>query len=412
MPSKVSRLSTHRTIAVSLALAGLATLAGCGGDDSTPAATPTVQAFKTLAGTQPLVVAHRGASGYLPEETLEAYQMAIDMGADVIEPDLISTKDGVLIARHDPNLAYSTDVASHPEFADRKKTTTVDGEVQTGWFASDFTLAEIKTLGGISTDAERPQQYNGLYKIATFKEIIDLAKAQSAKLSRTIAVYPETKNPSYHRELGLPLEGTLISMINAAGWNSKTAPIYVQSFEPGSLKYMKENGLNTRLIQLIDADDVDLKTGQLTYAAPYDKPYDWAKAGDPRGFKDMVTPAGLAEIATYADGIGPWKPYIVPVKGTLDANGAVKDMNGDGKINYADATTQAPTTLIADAHKAGLMVHAYTFRNEKRRLAFDYKGDPQAEYLQYFRLGIDGLFSDFTDTAVAARKAYLTELGR
>ena len=201
-------------------------------------------------------------------------------------------------------------------------------------------------------------------------------------------------------------------MINAAGWNSKTAPIYVQSFEPGSLKYMKENGLNTRLIQLIDADDVDLKTGQLTYAAPYDKPYDWAKAGDPRGFKDMVTPAGLAEIATYADGIGPWKPYIVPVKGTLDANGAVKDMNGDGKINYADATTQAPTTLIADAHKAGLMVHAYTFRNEKRRLAFDYKGDPQAEYLQYFRLGIDGLFSDFTDTAVAARKAYLTELGR
>jgi len=338
--------------------------------------------------------------------------MAIDMGADVIEPDLISTKDGVLIARHDPNLAYSTDVASHPEFADRKKTTSVDGEVQTGWFASDFTLAEIKTLGGISTDAERPQQYNGLYKIATFKEIIDLAKAQSAKLGRTIAVYPETKNPSYHRELGLPLEGTLISMINAAGWNSKTAPIYVQSFEPGSLKYMKENGLNTKLIQLIDADDVDLKTGQLTYAAPYDKPADWAKAGDPRGFKDMVTPAGLAEIATYADGIGPWKPYIVPVKGTLDANGAVKDMNGDGKINYADATTQAPTTLIADAHKAGLMVHAYTFRNEKRRLAFDYKGDPQAEYLQYFRLGIDGLFSDFTDTAVAARAAYLKELGR
>lgn len=412
MHTHTSHRPRHQTLAISLAIAGMLTLGGCGGDDSSPAITPTPQAFRTLGGMQPIVVAHRGASGYLPEETLEAYQMAIDMGADVIEPDLVSTKDGVLIARHDPNLAYSTDVASHPEFADRKKTTTVDGEVQTGWFASDFTLAEIKTLGGISTDAERPQQYNGLYKIATFKEIIDLAKAQSAKLGRTIAVYPETKNPSYHRDLGLPLEGTLISMINAAGWNSKTAPIYVQSFEPGSLKYMKENGLNTKLIQLIDADDVDLKTGQLTYAAPYDKPYDWAKAGDPRGFKDMVTPAGLAEIATYADGIGPWKPYIVPVKGTLDANGAVKDMNGDGKINYADATTQTPTTLIADAHKAGLMVHAYTFRNEKRRLAFDYKGDPQAEYLQYYRLGIDGLFSDFTDTAVAARAAYLKELGR
>ncbi|GAA5176717.1 glycerophosphodiester phosphodiesterase [Niveibacterium umoris] len=399
----------HTSIAA-LFSAGLL-LTGCGSDgtDTTP---PTPQAFKTLNQAAPIVVAHRGASGYLPEETLEAYQLAIDMGADVIEPDLVSTKDGVLIARHDPNLAYSTDVASHPEFADRKKTTSVDGETQTGWFASDFTLAEIKTLGGISTDAERPQQYNGLYKIATFQEIIDLAKTQSAKLGRTIAVYPETKNPSYHRDLGLPLEGTLISLINAAGWNSKSAPIYVQSFEPGSLKYMKANGLNTKLIQLIDADDVDLKTGQLTYAAPYDKPYDWARAGDPRGFKDMVTPAGLAEIATYADGIGPWKPYIVPVKGTLDANGAVKDMNGDGKINYADATTQTPTTLIADAHKAGLMVHAYTFRNEKRRLALDYKGDPQAEYLQYYRLGIDGLFSDFTDTAVAARKVYLKELGR
>jgi glycerophosphoryl diester phosphodiesterase len=399
----------------SLVLIALLALSGCGGDDTAPAQINPVESVKPFAtrnGTPPIVVAHRGASGYLPEETIEAYQKAIELGADAIEPDLIATQDGVLIARHDPNLAYSTDVASHPEFADRKKTTTVDGEVQTGWFASDFTLAEIKTLGGISTDAERPQQYNGLYKIATFKEIIDLAKTQSAKLGRTIAVYPETKNPSYHRELGLPLEGTLISMINAAGWNSKTAPIYVQSFEPGSLKYMKANGLNAKLIQLIDADDVDLKTGQLTYAAPYDKPYDWAKAGDPRGFKDMVTPAGLAEIATYADGIGPWKPYIVPVKGTLDTNGALVDLNADGKINYADATTQAPTTLIADAHKAGLMVHAYTFRNEKRRLAFNYQGDPKAEYLQYYRLGIDGLFSDFTDTAVAARAAYLKELGR
>ena len=389
---------------LALALAS-ALLSACGGSD-----TPS---FMTLDGNKPLVVAHRGASGYLPEETLEAYQRAIDLGADVVEPDLISTKDGVLIARHDPNLAYSTNVANHPEFADRKRVDwLVDGEKQTGWFAHDFTLAEIKTLGGISTDAERPQQYNGLYKVVTFQELIDLVKAQSTKLGRTIAVYPETKNPTYHRDLGLPLEDKLIALINAAGWNSKTAPIFVQSFEPGSLKEMRSKGLNTRLVQLIDADDYDLKTGTLTYAAPYDRPYDWFKAGDTRLFSAMVTPAGLAEIKRYADGIGPWKPYIVPVKGSVDANGNLRDINGDGKINLNDATTQAPTTLIADAHRAGLFVHAYTFRNEQRRLAADYKGDPKAEYLQFYRLGIDGLFSDFADTALQARDAYLSELGR
>ena len=393
------------TFKTHLALCALsaAVLTACGGSDPLP--------LLTLDGKQPLVVAHRGASGYLPEETLEAYVKAIEMGADVIEPDLISTKDGVLIARHDPNLAYSTDVANHPEFASRKKTTQVDGETQTGWFASDFTLAEIKTLGGISTDAERPQQYNGLYKVVTFQEIIDLAKKYSVN-GRVVAVYPETKNPTYHRELGLPLEDKLIAMIKAAGWNSKDAPIFVQSFEPSSLKYMKAQGLNTKLIQLIDADDVDLATGKLTFAAPYDRPYDWFKAGDTRLFSAMVTPAGLAEIKTYADGIGPWKPYIMSVKGQLDANGKVKDINGDGKVNYADASSLPPTTLIADAHKAGLMVHAYTFRNESRRIPADFKNDPKAEYKAFYRLGIDGVFSDFADTALQARSEYLREMGR
>ncbi|HMW50763.1 MAG TPA: glycerophosphodiester phosphodiesterase [Rhodocyclaceae bacterium] len=405
-PSPASAaLATFRRHPLHFACLATLGLSACGGSDSL---TP----LPTLDGNAPLVVAHRGASGYLPEETLEAYTKAIDLGADVIEPDLISTKDGVLIARHDPNLAYSTDVASHPEFAARKKTTQVDGETQTGWFASDFTLAEIKTLGGISTDAERPQQYNGLYKIVTFQEIIDLAKTKAKETGRSIAVYPETKNPTYHRDLGLPLEDTLIGLINLAGWNSKDAPIYVQSFEPSSLKYLRAKGLKTKLIQLIDADDVDFKTGALTYAAPYDKPYDWFKAGDTRLFSAMVTPAGLAEIKTYADGIGPWKRYIVTVKGTLDASGNVKDINGDGKINDADTTSQPATTLIADAHKAGLFVHPYTFRNEQRRLASDYKGDPKNEYLAFYRLGVDGLFSDFTDTAIAARTAYLKEMGR
>ena len=404
------RTKPARLAHFAVAAVALLALSACGGGDDSPVS--TVQPFKTLKNEQPLVIAHRGASGYLPEETLEAYAKAIDMGADVVEPDLVSTKDGVLIARHDPNLDYSTDVAKHPEFASRKKTIQVDGETQTGWFANDFTLAEVKTLGALITDAERPQQFNALYKVVTFQEIIDLVKLRSTQLNRTIAVYPETKNPSYHRSVGLPLEDKLIAMVKAAGWNSKTAPIFVQSFEPGSLKEMRSKGLDTRMVQLIDADDYDLKTGKLTYAAPYNRPYDWTLAGDTRLFSAMVTPAGLAEIKTYADGIGPWKPYIVPVKGTLDASGNMRDMDGDGKVTYTDASTQPSTTLIDDAHKAGLFVHAYTFRNEQRRLAFDYKKDPKAEYLQFYRLGLDGLFSDFPDTALEARKDYLKELGR
>ncbi|NHZ35845.1 glycerophosphodiester phosphodiesterase [Massilia rubra] len=363
--------------------------------------------LNTLDGKAPLVVAHRGAGGYLPEETVEAYAMAIEQGADAIEPDVVSTKDGVLIARHDPNLIYSTDVASHPEFASRKRKMSVDGLVEEGWFAGDFTLAEIKTLGGISTDAERPQQFNGRYKIATIQEIVDMIK----KSGRNIILYPETKNPTFHREAGLPLEDKLLALLTAAGWNSRSAPVFVQSFEPGSLKYMRGKGSTVRMVQLIDADDVDLKTGALTYAAPFDRPYDWAVAGDKRLFSAMVTPAGLAEIKTYADAIGPWKRYIVSSRGSLGADGKLVDANGDGKVNEADSTTTAPTTLVADAHKAGLLVHPYTFRNEKRRLPLDYKGDPKLEYKQFYALGVDGVFSDFADTAQAARADYLKEIG-
>jgi glycerophosphoryl diester phosphodiesterase len=383
-----------------LAVAGVA--AGIGGSKALP----------TLDGTLPIVIGHRGASGYLPEHTLEAYQLAISQGADVIEPDLISTKDGVLIARHDPNLITSTDVASRPEFANRKRVDwPVDGEKQTGWFAHDFTLAEIKTLGTIITDPERPQQNNGKFRIATLQEIINLVKTQSARLGRSIAIYPETKNPSYHRDLGLPLEDKLIAALNAAGWNSRSAPVFVQSFEPSSLKEMRSKGLKTRMVQLVDGDDIDLKTGKITYAIPFDRPYDWCKSGDTRLFADMVTPAGLAEIRTYADGIGVWKPYIVPVKGQVDATGKLVDINSDGKVDLRDAVTQPPTSLVAEAHKRGLFVHVFTFRNEKRRLAFSYRGDPQAEYLQFFRLGVDGVFSEFPDTAIMARAAYLREGG-
>jgi len=393
----------HPSLRSGITVAGAALmLAAC-------ASTP-IASLQTLDGKPPMVAAHRGASGYLPEETIEAYVKAIELGADFIELDLISTKDGVLIARHDPNLAINTDVAKHPEFAARKRTTSIDGEVQTGWFSNDFTLAEIKTLGAISTDAQRPQEFNGQFKIATFQEVIALAKRKSQETGRTIGIYPETKNPSYFRQLGLPLEDKLLAMLSDAGWNSRSAPVLLQSFEPGSLKYMRSKGSTLRMVQLIDGDSVDLKTGVVTFGVPSDRPYDWTLAGDKRNFDAMVTPAGLAEIKTYADGIGPWKRYIVSVKGQLGADGKVLDLNGDGKINDADATTLAPTTLIQDAHKAGLFVHAFTFRNENRRLAASYRGDPKQEYLQYYALGLDGLFTDFTDTALAARAEYLRQI--
>jgi glycerophosphoryl diester phosphodiesterase len=403
VPMRVRGVALALTFAAATAVATHGVMANAAGQASVP----------TLDGRPPLVIAHRGASGYLPEATLEAFQLAIDQGADVIEFDLISTKDGVLIARHDPELAVSTDVATRPEFAGRRRVDwLVDGEKQTGWFAHDFTLAEIKTLRATVADPERARRNHGEFRIATLQEIIDFAKARSAKPGRGIAIYAETKNPSYHRDLGLPLEDKLIAALDAAGWNSRSAPVFVQSFEPGSLKEMRAKGLRSRMVQLIDGNDIDLKTGKITYAVPFDRPYDWTKAGDARLFAAMVTPAGLAETRTYADGIGPWKPYIVPVKGRLDAAGRLVDVDGDGKIDLRDASTQPATTLVADAHKAGLFVHPFTFRNEKRRLAFDYRGDPQAEYLQFFRLGVDGVFADFPDTAGAARAALLRDAKR
>ena len=393
-------LGTNSTVLAALAAIGLMAAAGTAGCSSM-VPPPT----RTLDGRAPLVIAHRGASGYLPESTAEAYQRAIDLGADAIELDLISTGDGVLIASHYPNLATTTDVASRPEFANRRRESwPVDGELQSGWFAHDFTLAEIKTLGVVATDPERPQQYNGRFRMVTLQEVMDLVKAESQRLGRSIALYPETKNPTYHRELGLPLEDRLISAIRSAGWNSRDAPVFVQSFEPGSLKEMRAKGLDVRMVQLIDADGYDFRTGGLTYKPPFHRPYDWEKSGDQRLFKDMVTPAGLAEIRRYADGIGPWKPYIVPVKGRLDDAGRLLDISGDGSVDLRDAVTGNPTSLVEDAHELGLFVHAFTFRSEGRYLAHSYRGDPRAEYLQFFRLGVDGVFSEFPDVAAAVRR--------
>jgi glycerophosphoryl diester phosphodiesterase len=359
------------------------------------------QQFKTLDGKPPLVIGHRGASGYLPEHTLESYKLAIEQGADVIEPDLVMTKDGYLIARHEPMLGGTTDVADRPEFAARKRKLLVDGIETEDWFAGDFSIGEIRQLRARQPMKERDQSHNGKYLIPTFQEIIDLAKSESTRLGRTIGVYPETKHPTFHNAIGLPLEPSLVGVLNAAGWTTKDAPVFIQSFEVANLKFLRRL-TNVRLVQLVDADDVDADGG-IVLKAPSDKPYDFVVTGDKRSFADLLTKEGLKEIRTYADGVGPWKPYLIPSKQVLGSDGKPVDLNKDGKIDGQDRVMMPPTSVVADAHAAGLFVHTWTFRSEARRLASDFKGDPVAEYKLFYQLGVDGLFSDFPDAAVKAR---------
>src|SRR3712207_336395 len=357
---------------------------------------------KTLTGAPTIVVAHRGASGYLPEHTLEAYKMAIDMGADYIEPDLVVTKDGVLIARHEPMLSGTTDVANRPEFASRKTTRKVDGVDTSDWFASDFTLAEIKQLRAKQAMADRDQSKNGQFQVPTLQEVIDLAKKEGAARGKAVGIAPETKHSTFHAALGLPMEDRLVNVLKEAGWADASAPVVIQSFEVANLKYLNTR-IDVKLAQLLDAEDVD-KDGNIVLSAPYAQPYDFVVVGDKRTYKDLLTKEGLAEVKSYADILAPWKPYILPTK-QIDQNndGKADDLTGDGKADEQDRVLASPTDVVKDAHAAGLQVFTWTFRNEPKRLASSFKGDPAAEYKAFYALGIDGLFSDFPDSAVKAR---------
>lgn len=329
----------------------------------------------------PLVIAHRGASADRPEHTLEAYRLAIAQGADFVEPDLVATKDGHLVARHENEIGGTTDVARHPEFAARKTTKTIDGESITGWFTEDFTLAELKTLRARERLPElrtANTAYDGRFDVPTLAEIIALAKAETKRTGRTIGIYPETKHPSYFARIGLPLEHRLVDQLKAAGWTRKTDPVFIQSFEVANLKALRGmTGL--RLIQLVGdghpADDA---------ATRYDA---------------MMTPAGLKAIAAYADGIGPDKARILP--------------------RDADGRSLPATRLVADAHAAGLKVHPYTFRPENYFLPKELRrgddprayGDDAAEFRMAFAAGVDGVFADLPAHASAARDAFSRDPG-
>jgi glycerophosphoryl diester phosphodiesterase len=362
----ITRRPTALLLAAAMLLLGLTQVAGA-----------TAAGDRGDGRRLPLVIGHRGASGYRPEHTIASYTLAIELGADYIEPDLVSTKDHVLVARHENDITGTTDVASHPEFADRQTTKVIDGMTHVGWFTEDFTLAELRTLRAVERLPQvRPANtaFNGLYQVPTFQEVIDLAKRAH------VGIYPETKHPTYFDSIGLSLEEPLLAILRANGLDHPGAKVFIQSFEVANLKELNRE-TRLPLVQLID------EVGA---------PADFVAAGDPRTYADLITPAGLAEIATYADGIGPSKNLIVP----RDAAGKLL----------------APTSLIRDAHRAGLVVHPWTFRRENSFLPLDFQqgnpastefpramGDFPAELRLFFGLGVDGVFSDNADVAVATR---------
>lgn len=339
----------------------------------TQAAQPDVQTSVQNQMKTPIIIGHRGASGHRPEHTLESYKLAIEMGADYIEPDLVSTKDHVLIARHENEISGTTDVAK--KFPDRKTTKTIDGVSVTGWFTEDFTLKEIKTLRANERLEFRNHKYDGKFEIPTMDEILKLAKKKSTA-KKKIGVYPETKHPTYFQSINLPLEEPLVELLKKHKMNEATSPVFIQSFEFTNLKKLK--GLTpVSLIFLFDS--------------PEKSPYDFVAAKDKRTYMDMLTkPENIKEIAQTVTGIGPNKRYIVPT-------------DKEGKELPA-------TELIEKAHALGLKVHPWTMRSEDQYLLAEYKGSPQAEYIQFFELGVDGLFTDFPDEAFKARKKYLSDL--
>ena len=326
---------------------------------------------------EPLVIAHRGASGYRPEHTLAAYKLAISLGADFIETDLVSTKDGVLVARHENEISGTTDVADHPEFAERRTTKSIDGRATAGWFTEDFTLDELKTMRAKERLPDvRPanMRYDGRYEVPTFDEVLDLVARESRRRGEVIGVYPETKHPSYFDSIGLSLETPLVDALTRHHLNRPNARVFVQSFETGNLRRL-DALVTVPIIQLIDASGA---------------PYDLATSGDPRTYADLATPQGLDEISTYADGIGANKNLVL-------------ERDGDG-------SSTTPTELVDDAHERGLLVHVWTMRDENQFMAENFrtdtdpnaKGDAVAEYLAFFDAGVDGVFSDYADTAVEA----------
>lgn len=366
-----------RRFSIITATAIFASLPTYGGDYAAPIITPL---------PAKLGIGHRGASALRPEHTIESYTKAIEDGANVIEPDLVSTRDGVLVARHENEISGTTNVADKPEFAARKTTKLIDNISTTGWFTEDFTLAELQTLRAkerIPLNRPGNTAFDGQFLVPTFQAVIDLAQAKTRETGRTIAIYPETKHPSYFKSINLPLEKRLVDALDANGYRGITAPVFIQSFEVANLKEIRKL-TDVRIVQLLSGSG---------------KPEDFRLSGDSRTYADISTAAGLRDIAGYANGIGPDKSMVIP--------------------RTAQNTLGTPTALVANAHAAGLVVHPYTFRPENPFLPAELRrgnvaslterGDLAAEITIFLRAGIDGFFTDDPALGRATLDAFLNQ---
>ncbi|RBM23955.1 glycerophosphodiester phosphodiesterase [Streptomyces sp. PT12] len=352
------------------ALLGTATPAGAVGRPAGRAATDDLRT--------PTIVAHRGASGYRPEHTMGSYQLGLDLGADIIEQDLVPTKDGHLVCRHENDITGTTDVADHAEFADRRTTKTVDGVELNGWFTEDFTLEELRTLRATERiPDQRPNNtlYDGRWRIPTYDEVLRWAADEGRRRGRPVWLYTETKHPTYFRSIGLGLERPLANLLRRHRLHRASAPVILQSFEPTSMRRMADLVETPRVVLFSSADS---------------RPWDLQEAGDPRTVADLITRRGLREISAYAQGIGPTLDLVIPRK--------------------SDGSLDQPTRLVRDAHDADLLVHPYTLRNENRYLPAEFRrgddphayGDVFGALATYFGTGIDGVFADHPDTALLA----------
>ena len=325
----------------------------------------------------PIVIAHRGASGRMPEQTLEAFDLALDQGADAIELDVVPTRDRVLIARHENELSLTTDVADHGEFESRRLSRGIEGNTITGWFAEHFLAAEIRTLRARQRFPFRDHLLDDRFTIPTLDEVLEWLISRRKALGRPIGLFIEIKHPTHFVGIKIDVADLLLRMLASHNLLGADAGVVAMSFETRVLRGLRSR-TDLPLVQLLDAGE--------------SQPFDWNHAGDERTYADMITPAGLAEIARYANGIGPWKRLIVPAESEDKEGGA-------GGISRL----AGPTSLITDAHAAGLFVCSWTFRDEGQFLASNYAGDPKKEYEQFYQLGLDGVITDFPETAVAAR---------
>lgn len=347
---------------------------------------------------EPIIIAHRGAQFMYPEHTIEGYKKAIEIGADYIEPDLVVTKDGVFVARHEPYISGTTNVQDLPEFAHLKTTKILDGIEVTDWFVSDFTLQELKTLKARQSWNNRTHKYDDLFEIPTFEEIITLAKKSKTTKGKSVGIYPELKHPTFHRNAGLPMEDVFLDMLTKANFNSKEAAIYVQCFEVSSLQYIHSKS-DVKLIQLLGAAGIN-PDGSLRFTKedgsydPEGQPYDFIVNKDNRTYDFFTTEEGMKFLTTYATGVGPWKPFVITI---------TNDNNTPREI-------LPPTDFIDLAHKYHLEVHPYTFRNEDSKWTIN--EEPSSEYQLFFEAGVDGLFSDYTNEALEAKEEYLKKKNR